>query len=136
MPVTRLWQRIKRETARGKAEDAKWLTGLWMMSRSITDALLLERDLPYHEKEKPPKPSQGKTKQAREGLKTAQGEISDSLASVKHFATRYGLGDVLGEPPKSVEVHKASDVRKEVEERKERLLTALRTHREKHGDAL
>lgn len=107
-----------------------------MMARSITDALLLERELPYHQKEKPPKYSQGKTKQAREGLKAAQGEISDSLASVKHFGARYGLGHVLGEPPKSVEVHKATDVRKEVEERKERLLTALRTHREKHGDAL
>lgn len=136
MPVTRLWERIKRETARGKEEDAKWLTGLWMMARSITDALLLERELPYHEKEKPPKFSQGKTRQAREGLKAAQGEVSDSLASAKHFGARYGFGHVLGEPSKSVEAHKPSDVRKEVEERKERLLTALRTHREKHGDAL
>ncbi len=136
MPVTRLWGRVKRETARSKAEDTQWLTGLWMMARSITDALLLERELPYHEKEKPPKFSQGKAKQARESLQAAQGEISDSLASVRHFGARYGFGHVLGEPPGSVEAHRESDVRKEVEERKERLLMALRTHREKHGDAL
>lgn len=76
---------------------------MWLTARSITDSSFLERDLPWHDKEKPPETPQPKFKQIREAMQAEQGNISEAFSGPAYYGKRYGFAHILGEPPEKPE---------------------------------
>lgn len=128
MPVGRFWGRLERHAERQKAEEQKWLMGLWLMSRSVADVNFLDRDPPYHEKEKPKKSEIGEVQRARASLQAEQGSIQEGLKGPSFFGKRYGLGDVFGDPPEpeKPEVLTAEEIKKREREAEASFVEGLR----------
>lgn len=75
------------------------MLGLWLTARSVNDSSFLERELPWHENEKPPPTPKDKFKQIRESMQEEQGNISEAFSGPAHYGKRYGFAHILGEPP-------------------------------------